>query len=285
LSNGIPLDVSDTNLANASNATYWLYGWQPQLSPNILTNPASQTVDSGSPATFAVVATGIPDPTYQWQLEGTNLDGATGASLTIPSATVANAGAYSVIVTTSAGSVTSATATLTITPNTAPVFTAPASGANFAFNVGANIAISCTATDVPAQTVTYSLLVGPTNAAVNSTSGNFTWRPIVAQADSTNTISVVATDNGVPILSATNSFTITVNPLTSPSVGSPSLTDGQFTMSVSGQLGPDYTLQVSTNLLGGWTSLYTTNPTTMPFTFTDTNGVLPEQYYRVLVGP
>jgi pectin methylesterase-like acyl-CoA thioesterase len=285
LSNGIPLAVSDPNLANASNATVWLYGWQPQLSPNILTNPASQTVDSGSPVTFTVVATGIPDPTYQWQLEGTNLDGATGASLTIPSATSANVGTYSVIVTTSAGSVTSAPATLAVTPNAAPVFTAPADGANFAFNVGANIAISCTATDAPNQTLTYSLLFGPTNAAVNATSGNFTWRPVVAQADTTNIIMVVATDNGVPVLSATNSFTITVNPLTSPGVSSPAIIDGQFTMSVSGQLGPDYTLQVSTNLLGGWTSLYTTNPTTMPFTFTDTNSVLPEQYYRVLVGP
>ena len=134
--------------------------------------------------------------------------------------------------------------------------------------------------------MTYSLLLGPTNAAVDSASGNFTWRPIVAQADSVNPISVVVTDNGSPNLSATNNFTITVNPLTSPNLGSAAITtDGLFTLSVDGQVGPDYTIQVSTNLLGGWTTLYTTNPTTMPFTFTDTNSLSPEQFYRILVGP
>jgi hypothetical protein len=254
------------------------------LSPNILTNPTSQTVAVGLSATFTVVATGVPDPTYQWLLEGTNLDGATGASLTIPNAQAGNAGSYSVIVTTSSGSVTSAPAVLTVgtAPNTPPTFLAPASGANFTFNVGASIAISCT----PSQTLTYSLLLAPTNVAINSF-GTFMWRPTVAQGDSTNTITVVATDNGTPNLSATNTFTITVNPLTTPSVGSPSVTatPGQFTMSVSGQVGPDYTIQVSSNLLGVWTTLYTTNPTTMPFSFTDTNALSSEQYYRILVGP
>ena len=287
LSNGIALAATDVNLTNAGSSSIWLYGWQPQLSPNIITNPASQTVTAGSAVTLTVVATGIPDPTYQWLLDGTNLVGATDATLTIPSASTDNAGSYSVIVTTSSGSVTSAPATLTINPNTAPVFTAPAPGANFAFNVGANIAISCTATDSdqPAQTLTFSLLAGPTNAAVNSSNGNFTWRPTVAQADSTNGVTVVVTDNGSPNLSATNSFTIAVNPLTQPSLDSSSFANGQFTMMVNGQVGPDYTVQVSTNLLGGWTSLYTTNPVAMPFTFISTNGGAPMEFYRVLVGP
>jgi pectin methylesterase-like acyl-CoA thioesterase len=289
LSNGIPLSATDENLTNASSAIIWLYGWQPQLSPNILTNPASQNVNSGSPATFSVVATGIPDPTYQWLLNGTNLDGATGASLTIPTATAADEGSYSVVVTTSAGTVTSAAAALTVNPppNTAPVFTAPASGANFTYNAGVNIAISCTATDadVPAQTLTYSLLAGPTNAAVNSSSGNLTWRPLVAQGDSTNTVTVVVTDNGTPNLSATNSFTITVNPVTLPNLSSASVAGGQFSMSISGQVGPDYTVQVSTNLLEGWTSIATNTPATIPFTFTDTNALPDVQFYRVLLGP
>jgi hypothetical protein len=39
-------------------------------------------------------------------------------------------------------------------------------------------------------------------------------------------------------------------------------------------------------LAGGfWNTLYTTNPAAMPFTFTDPNGALPVQFYRILVGP
>ena len=132
---------------------------------------------------------------------------------------------------------------------------------------------------------THTLLVGPTNAALNGSSGVLTWRPLVTQSDSTNTITVVVTDNGTPNLSATNSFTITVNPITLPNEGSAAVADGQFTMSVNGQIGPDYTIQFSTNLLDGWTTLYTTNPTTMPFSFSDTNVLSTERYYRVLIGP
>jgi hypothetical protein len=235
-----------------------------------------------------VVATGIPDPTYQWLVNGTNIDGATNASLTIPSATADNAGPYAVIVTTSAGTVTSSPATLTVTPNTAPVFTAPANGASFTTNVGGTLTIQLTATDsdVPAQQLTYSLLSGPTNASVNAASGVFTWRPTVAQGNSVNPISVAVTDNGVPNLSATNNFTITVNPVVMPSLDTTAINgDGQFMMNINGQVGPDYTIQVSTNLPGVWTTLYTTNPAAMPYSFTDTNAPAPQEFYRVLLGP
>ena len=286
LANGLLLSASDPNLTNASSATSWLYGWQPQLSPNIVTNPASQTITAGGTAKLAVVATGIPDPTYQWQVNGTNIDNATNATLAIPGATADNDGPYTVIVTTSSGTVTSSVANLTVNPNVAPLFTAPVNGTIFTTNAGANIAIASVVTDDPAQTLTYSLLAGPTNAALNSASGVFTWRPLLGQGDSTNTVSIVVTDNGLPDnLSATNTFTMIVNPVTAPSLGSTGITNGQFALSVSGQVGPTYTIQVSTNLLNAWTTLYTTNPTTMPFNFTDTNSLSPQEFYRILIGP
>ena len=52
---------------------------------------------------------------YQWRLNGTNsLPGATNASLTITNVSGANAGSYTVVVSDSLGSVTSAVATLTV---------------------------------------------------------------------------------------------------------------------------------------------------------------------------
>jgi hypothetical protein len=67
----------------------------------------------------------------------------------------------------------------------------------------------------------------------------------------------------------------------------PAYANGQFSLTVNGQTGPDYTLQVSTNLAdGNWTTLFTTNSPPSPFTFTDPNaGAQPVQFYRILLGP
>jgi PKD repeat protein len=129
--NGTILTNGDPNLACAQSASCWLYGWVPQLPPNILTNPVSITVTAGMTATFNVAATGIPDPSYQWLFNTTNvLAGATNASLSISIALAANAGAYSVIVSNGAGSVTSSPATLIVvgTGPTASFTTNPTSG-------------------------------------------------------------------------------------------------------------------------------------------------------------
>jgi hypothetical protein len=67
--------------------------------------------------------------------------------------------------------------------------------------------------DVPAQTLTFSFAAAPngmtltplgTNAAV------ITWTPAQTNSPSTNTVSVVVTDNGTPPLSATNTFMVVV---------------------------------------------------------------------------
>jgi PKD repeat protein len=124
------LTNGDARLLCASSSTCWLNGWVPQLAPNILTNPVSLTVTAGVSATFSVAATGIPDPTYQWQKGGSNLVGQTSTSLTISTAHCGDAGTYSVIVSNIAGVAISSNATLTVI-GSAPVpgFTAvPTSG-------------------------------------------------------------------------------------------------------------------------------------------------------------
>ena len=69
--------------------------------------------------------------------------------------------------------------------------------------------------DLPANTLSYSLLNPPAGAAINS-SGVITWTPSEAQAPGTNVITTVVTDNGTPPLSATNSFTVVVNEVNTP---------------------------------------------------------------------
>src|SRR3954469_15188489 len=82
--------------------------------PTITAQPQSVTVTAGSAATFRVTATGAGTLAYQWQFNGQSIGGATAPSYTVASAQSANAGAYTVTVSNSAGSATSNAATLTV---------------------------------------------------------------------------------------------------------------------------------------------------------------------------
>ena len=92
-------------------------------------------------------------------------------------------------------------------------------------------------------------------------------------------------DDGTPVLSASQSFTVTVNPIVVPSLGTASFTNGQFSMVVgAGTSGPDYTVLFSPDLTN-WTAIATIPSAVTPFTFTDTNAVSPNGFYRVQLGP
>ncbi len=168
--------------------------------------------------------------------------------------------------------------------NTPPVL-APIG--NQTVNVGQTVAFTASATDTdqPPQTLAFSLLNGSGNATLNTNTGAFAWRPWVTQANTTNTFVLKVADNGSPGLSATQSFKVTVNPLTLPLLSSFAWTPVRFTLQVNGQVGPDYAVQTSTNLTD-WSTLWITNSPTMPFDWMDTNvSNSPFRFYRVLVGP
>src|SRR5690242_11238894 len=82
--------------------------------PTITTQPASQSISTGSAATFSVVASGSGTLAYQWYKDGSAVSGATSATYTISSAASTDAGSFYVVVSNSGGSVTSSTATLTV---------------------------------------------------------------------------------------------------------------------------------------------------------------------------
>jgi hypothetical protein len=91
-----------------------------QTMPAIQTQPQSQTVSAGSSVQFSVTASGRPGVTYQWNFNGTAINGATNSSYSLSNAQSGNAGSYSVVVSNAMGSVASNQATLTVNAVTPP---------------------------------------------------------------------------------------------------------------------------------------------------------------------
>ena len=85
-----------------------------RVPPLIVVSPTDQTVVAGTDAILHVAAVGATPLYYQWQFNGTNLPGATNASLLLASVQMADAGDYRVAVSNDLGSVLSETATLTV---------------------------------------------------------------------------------------------------------------------------------------------------------------------------
>jgi pectate lyase/pectin methylesterase-like acyl-CoA thioesterase len=122
--NGAPLDVSqriassrqisDAEATQWSDTNFVLGGWAPQTPPFIRSQPLSQTASAGQDVTFAVGASAVPAPAYQWFKDGAPIPGATGPALLLPAVQASAAGNYTVTVSNSVGSTTSATATLTV---------------------------------------------------------------------------------------------------------------------------------------------------------------------------
>ena len=82
------------------------------LPPQITGQPVKQVAAPGDIVTFSVVVADARAVTFQWKFNGTDIPGATGDSLLLTNVSTANEGQYSVVVTNSAGSVTSAPAAL-----------------------------------------------------------------------------------------------------------------------------------------------------------------------------
>jgi uncharacterized delta-60 repeat protein len=98
---GVSVAISDFTVSEGSAA------------PQITAQPQNQVATLGGSANFSVTATGT-GLSYQWKFNGTALANQTAATLSLANVTQAQGGSYSVVVSNSAGSVTSSAATLTV---------------------------------------------------------------------------------------------------------------------------------------------------------------------------
>jgi hypothetical protein len=89
--------------------------------PQILVHPEDQTLPEFSTVTLSVVATGLPEPEYQWFHNGLLVEGAVQSHFDIPSLEEAVAGTYHVRVENALGFDESMTAVITVVPLSAPM--------------------------------------------------------------------------------------------------------------------------------------------------------------------
>ena len=130
--------------------------------PTVTQDPVNRTVVVGGTATFSVSASGSPPLLYQWQRNQVDIPNANSSTLSVTNVQSSDNGAqFRCIVRNDFGSDTSASATLTVTANTAPTatITQPASGAHY--NAGQTILYSGTGSDTEDPSIP---------------AANFTWR-------------------------------------------------------------------------------------------------------------
>lgn len=159
--------------------------------PRITLEPSSLTVNIGLPARFSAVTTGTEPLGYQWSKNGEPIvSGGSSSAYTIASAQMTDAGSYSVVVSNAAGSVTSGSASLTVTVSdtTAPVLTLPAN-------------VTMPAASASGATVNYSAASATDNVSAS---------PVIAYSKAsgtlfplgTTTVTVTATDAASNVSSA-----------------------------------------------------------------------------------
>ena len=121
--------------------------------PLFVVQPEDENVQCNKPAKLQAFATGTPPLSYQWQLNGTSITGATNPILAVDHASSATIGEYTLVATNAYGSATSHLASLTV-DTVPPLITSPlsasgAQGVPFMYLVTGLNATSFSTTNLP----------------------------------------------------------------------------------------------------------------------------------------
>jgi sugar lactone lactonase YvrE len=226
--------------------------------------PQSQFVFAGSNASFTVAATGSTPLSYLWQFDGTNIAGATNASLTIFDVATNSAGVYSVVVSNLVSVVTN-TATLSL--GTSPVIGSQPVSQTIAAGSAANLSVIVTGAPPPA----YQWMFNGNDIGTN---GPALVIPDFEAGDQgtyfvfvSNALGTVASSNALLYL---NTLQLSV----ASSNGS------AIQLQMTGTAGGNYVIEASTDLVT-WTPLFSNTAASGFLYLTDTNaGIFDQRFYR-----
>ncbi|MCX8521237.1 MAG: immunoglobulin domain-containing protein, partial [Rhodoferax sp.] len=239
------------------------------VAPSISSQPDNQSVVTGSSATFSVLATGSEPLTYQWQKNDTNIAGATSSTYTTPATVIGdNSAVFTVVVSNSAGSVTSSKATLTV--SAAPV--APAIGTQPADQLV-----------VAPQAATFSVLATGTGPLIyqwkkdgsdiaGATSSTYT-TPATAIGDNGAVFAVVVSNSLGTVTSRSASLAVTAAPAIGTQPAAQTVVENQtasFSVTATGTAPLTYQWKKDGSDIAGATSSTYTTPATVS---TDNNAV------------
>ena len=227
--------------------------------PQITTQPLAMTVVAPGVATFSVVATGNPTPSYRWQqstdsgVSFADVPNATAATLTTTALGIANNNLrFRVVVSNAAGSVTSDAVLLTVTAAlAAPSMTAQPSSTSVTAPTPATFTAAATGNPAPSYQWQTSLDGGATFSNITGATNPSYATPTTTLADNGKRYRVVASNSQGSVSSA--AATLSVNAaLAAPSLISQPLSisvtapaAASFSVAASGNPAPSYQWQIS----------------------------------------
>jgi hypothetical protein len=275
----VAIRVTDMKGGIATASQTVTVGRPSPVGPSITTQPISEAVASGSNVTFSVAATGTTPLSFQWRLNGVDIVGASTSAYTKAGCQSADAGSYLVVVTNTCCAVTSCPATLTV--NNAPGL---AQISDQEIHAGTTLILTNHAADVdvPPQLLTFSLDPdAPSGASIDSITGLFVWSSTLAQAVTTNFVTIRVTDNGNPVLSDAKTFVVYVAaPLTIDSI---SVSNATITIAWNAIPGKSYRVIYADQLGGGqWNALGDDITANGPSAFTTDALNARQRFFRVV---
>jgi hypothetical protein len=222
--NGTKFRCVATNSAGSATSNNATLTVSVTVAPAITSQPLNKSVTAGQAATFAIVASGTPAPTFQWQkstdsgVTWANIVGATTSSYTTPATILTDNGStFRCVATNSAGSATSNAATLAVNAaSVAPAITSQP--VNKSVTAGQTATFSVAASGTPAPTfqwqksidsgVTWANIIGATTASYIT--------PMTTLADNGSKFRCVATNSAGSATS--NAAMLTVSAANRPPV-------------------------------------------------------------------
>ena len=155
---------------------------------------------------------------------------------------------------------------------------------SYVIRLGQSVNFNAMATDpeAPPQILTYSLGGTPPLGATITSGGAFSWTPMANQVPSTNSLIVTVNDNGVPMESASQGFTIIALP--QPVAGISADGSGSVTIVFDTIVGRSYRVDYKNNLTDATWLPLTPNvvATGVTLSVPDNIGAQPQRFYRIV---